>query len=187
MLSNLRRAKSFPLLTLVSKTERNKKQLSTESHSRFNKIVKSLAYSMSGDDCNDQLRIAFLCNIFRTHKKCLANSFPLTLAPNTSMCFNLSTSLPLKCLENSVPIQQLASNTLATARSEDRCLKVRGFMDKYDYVVTKLIWGPIFLAFHSASNLLKKEKEKRKDLLFLFHCSTSSPVRGGPKKERKKE
>ncbi len=86
--------------------------------------MQSLAYSMSGDD---QRRIAF-CS---THNNVFANSFPLTLAPDPSMRFNL----PGTCVHIAMarklgaPIPQLLPYVGTTVRSEGRSQKVR--VDQY--------------------------------------------------------
>ena len=85
-------------------------------------IVQSLALSMSGDD---QRRIAF-CS---THNKVFASSFPLTLAPDPSMRFNLPEFTVAMARKFGAPIPQLLPYVGTTVRSECRSQKVRG--DQY--------------------------------------------------------
>ena len=85
-------------------------------------IVQSLAYSMSGDD---QRRIAF-CS---THNNVFANSFPLTLAPDPSMRFNLPEFTVAMARKFGAPIPQLLPYVGTTVRSEGKSQKVR--VDQY--------------------------------------------------------
>ena len=84
--------------------------------------MQSLAYSMSGDD---QRRIAF-CS---THKIVFANSYPLTLAPDPSMRFNLPEFTIAMARKFGAPIPQLLTYVGTTVRSEGRSQKVR--VDQY--------------------------------------------------------
>ena len=85
-------------------------------------VVQSFADSMSGDD---QRRIAF-CS---THNNVFANSFPLTLAPDPSMRFNLPEFTVAIARKLGAPIPQLLPYVGTTVRSEGRSQKVR--VDQY--------------------------------------------------------
>ena len=81
-------------------------------------IVQSLADSMSGDD---QRRITF-CS---THNNSFANSFPLALAPETSMRFSLQEFVVAMARKLGAPIPQLLAFVGTTIRSEGKSHKVR--------------------------------------------------------------
>ena len=72
-------------------------------------IVQSLAYSMSGDD---QRRIAFCSTHNNAPGNVFANSFPLTLAPDPSLRFNLSEFTVAMARKLGAPIPQLLPTLL---------------------------------------------------------------------------
>ena len=82
-------------------------------------IVQNLAYSMSGDD---QRRIVF-CS---THNNVLANSFPLTLAPDPSMRLNLPEFTVAIARKLGAPIPRLLPYVGTTIRFERQIVESEG-------------------------------------------------------------